>query len=220
MISQENGIIKKHPFTNTKIEKIGKQLFGLKPWVEEFGKPVYYLRTPGAVKDILLSKNIFDEWDIIRFKDRWYIFLSSDKIGKIENQSRIKLSPMIIQRIKLLDFSQKGTQRKLAAELGVHEAHISKIRRGISRTNYVEAKSFSSDDKMNLFVSQKDVLGFFSQMLTIRDFFDYYSKQYKIKNLQRIHDMCRNRNYGKLPEGWKAVRAGETWLIYYSDSIT
>jgi hypothetical protein len=214
----ETELTKKKPATLNlaQMKRIATRLFTLKDWVVEYGKPVYYLRTAEAVRRILLEKNIADEWDIYCHGYRCYVFLSKDKIGKIENESQIKLSPAAVERIHNTDFSVRGSQRKLARELGIHEGHLSRVRRGLRRPERVSSKVLSAENKKKLFISRNEVIEFFDQTLTANEFFDEYGPEYKIRSLRNVYDMCANRKKFELPNGWYSIRVGETWLIYYS----
>ena len=217
-----NTQIKETPLTLIQMQRIAKCLFTLKDWVVAFGKPVYYLRSPDAVRIILSEKNIADEWDIYTHGYRCYVFLSKDKIGKIKNESQIKLSPAAVERIHQTDFSIRGVQRKLAKDLGIHECHISRVRRGIRRPEKVVSKVLSEELKKELFIHRAEVEEFFKQVLTANKFFDNYGTDYEIKSLRDVYDMCASRLKANrktncvLPAGWHSIRVGETWLIYYS----
>lgn len=206
--------------TQPQIERVAKRLFAQYLWIEKYGKSLYFLRCGTSPQKILPIKNLADEWDIIQFHRRWFVYLSSDKKGVSINQSRIKLSPLDIQKIRDTDFSIKGVQRTLAKELGVHESHLSRIRRGISRVDSIEPMKFSDKEKAKLFVSRAEVDSFFSIMLTGSEFYNKYRKTYNIKYISRVYDMCSGRSYGKLPDGWLAVRVSDVWLIYSKSSLT
>lgn len=216
---KEDHKIRDVSLSRSDIERIAKRLFALKNWVEEFGKPIYYLRQPGSAIKVLSNRNVADEWEIIQHGFRWYVFLSSDKIGS-ENESRIKVSPATVEKIRQTDFSVEGAQRKLARQLGIHESHLSRIRRGLRRTENVAGKTLSKKDKKRLFVSRADVQEFFEGMLTVKDFFDRFGKEYKIKGTWDVYTMCASQKKLRLPSGWHSIRVGESWLIYYSQETT
>lgn len=206
--------------TQSQIERVAKRLFAQHIWIEKYGKSLYFLRGSFSPQKILPVKTLADEWDIIQFNRRWFVYLSSDKKGISVNQTRNKLSPLDIQKIRDTDFSVKGVQRTLAKELGVHESHLSRVRRGIRRADVNEPTTFSDKDKAKLFVSRTEVDNFFSIMLTGTEFYNKYHKTYDIKYISRVYDMCSGRSYGKLPNGWLAVRVSDVWLIYSKSSLT
>jgi hypothetical protein len=207
-------------FTRTEIEFIAKRIFSLSNWMAAYGKPIYYIRKPASIINLLLKKNLADEWDIIQHGFRWYVFLSKDKIGKITNDSRIKITPMAVQTIRQTDFSVEGKQRKLAKELGMHESHLSRIRHRLRRTEDVGGREFLKKEKKELFIEKQTVVDFFSRTMTVNDFFEKHQNIYKIKHIQDVYAMCAERKYFKLPHGWQSIRVGESWLIYYSGEIT
>ena len=213
--------------TRTDIESIAKRLISIKIWVEEYGKPLYNLRRPESTRKFLAAKSIA-EWEVIQFDRKWYVFLNTDNIGRKEEKSRNKLSPSEVQRIKETDYKIKGTQSKLAAELGLQQSHVSRIRRGIAWANLTaprdltdeHKRTFSDERKQVLFVSKIEIESFFNIMLTAKNFVDLYGEKYGIKSPNRVYDMCAGRNYAKLPEHWSAVRASDTWLVYNTENIS
>jgi transcriptional regulator with XRE-family HTH domain len=207
-----NAEIKSATLKTSQMNRIAKRLFSLNDWTEKYGKPVYYLRTAEGVRKILNEKNIADEWDIYSHGYRCFIFLSKEKQGKIENQSQIKLSPAAIEKIDDADFSVRGSQRKLAKELGVHECHVSRIRRGERRPERIESKHLSIEEKKRLFVSRKEVIEFFDQVLTAKELFANHRREFKLYKLSDVYKLCASRK--KLPADWHKIRVGETWFFY------
>ncbi len=199
--------------TRKDIEKTANHLFLLSDWIDLYGKPVYHLRSVKTIKTLLQTKNL-DEWDIYRHGYHWYIFLASEKRGKLINDSKLKLLPKDIEKIQATDFSIKGTQRTLAKELKISESHLSRIRRKIRRIGDSPSKILPASEKNKLFISRKKVITFFETMFTVKEFIELFGKDYNIKTSWDVSNMCSNQKNKKLPPGWKAIRVGESWLLY------
>ena len=139
---------------------------------------------------------------------------SSEKRGKLINDSKIKLLPKDIEKIQATDFSIKGTQRILAKKLNVSESHLSRIRRKIRRIADSPSKTIPAKEKKHLFISRKKVIRFFGMMFTVKEFIEQFGNTYNIKTSWDVANMCANRKRKKLPAGWQAIRVGKSWLLY------
>lgn len=215
---QESKKINK--FTHSEIESVSKRLFVASEWIEKFGKPIYYLQHVETIKKLLLKNGLSDEWDIIQFgeKRRWFIFLSKDKTNSMNrNSSRIKIPPLLIEKIRSTDFSEYGAQRRLAAQLEIDEGYLSKIRRELRRTKNVPGKKLTKNSKNKLFIERGLVEEFLNTVLTAQDFIIKFGSEYNIKHLSDVYRMCAKKKNFSLPKNWYSVKNGETWLLYYYD---
>lgn len=202
-----------------KIEEIASKIFSASDWVELFGIPMYHLRNNKIVRKSHVKQRLPEEWEVVLFGRRFYVFLSLEKVfNNSEVTSRIKITPSQVELILATDFSKKGVQRNLSKQLNCSESHLSRIRRGIRRSNFTKAQSMSVEEKKKLFLSRNEIQTFFEKMLTVKEFFVEYGHQYKIKRLQDIYHMSANRRYFSLPIGWHSIRVGNSWLLYQNSS--
>lgn len=212
---------RKNPFSHFEIKSISKRLFTASEWIETFGKPIYYLNHVDTIKKLLLNNGISDEWDIIQHGERrrWFIYLSKDKIDSDKiNSSRIKITPILIEKIRNTDFSEYGAQRRLAAKLEIDEGYLSKIRRELRRTEQVAAKKLTKKLKNELFIEKSSVESFFNIVLTGQEFINLYGGKYKLNHLSTIYRMCAGKKNLVLPENWHCIKVGEAWFLYYSEA--
>lgn len=196
------------------IEHIANRLFQMFDWIEKFGKPIYYIKGPESIRSRFPKQPLPDDWEIITHQKRIFIFLSKEKSSEEQEHTlRIKMTTKQVEKVRNYDFSERGSQRRLATELGFHESHISRVRRKLMRKENVKPEILSSLQRKSLYVSRKNVIKFFENMNSAQEWFKKYGKTYHIKHLRYLYPMMKSGN-PELPDNWKSIRIGKYWYLY------
>ena len=203
--------------TSNDVEFTASRLFVISDWLEQFGKSIYHIRSDNGIRKRYPEQPLADGWEIFKHQNRIFIFLSKNRISEERKHSfRIKMTPKQVEKIRSTDFSKRGSQRRLAEEMGFHESYISRVRRKLMRKNDEKAKILNDKQKESLYLSRENVIEFFETVYSGNEWFDKYRKKYNLKHLQIIYNML---NFGQpeMPDNWKGVRIGKYWYLYQTD---
>lgn len=227
----------------TDIERVAKRIFSPRQWLERFGTPNYGITThqsilekcaaeinSGSRHDNTSSNRLPDRWTAIKFGRRNYIFYASDLPLK-RKSGELTANELAIIENAVFHGLERGDQKLLAKTFDCSESLISRTIANIrlrSRRRRENIVKFQKNPYLNLALESNLVKRVFELFFTVKEWSEVIGPSvghfHGIHDLAYIYQMCAERPNGptgnriykaQLPDGWKSVRMGESWLLYH-----
>lgn len=208
------------------IAEVAGAMLSTRAWLEEYGSRYYGVKKAEAVAAMCERGGLPSGWQSVRRGNRFYIYYAGADAAppKVRGLTREQVAVLKAAARRGL---ARGQQKQFAADFGCSESQISRVLRGLRRANVTRQRATKKPAfRRARQASPAKVAAVFERLLTVKEWAEHVGgPDYGLTSIPYVYQMCSERPNGprkhpsKLPAGWRAVRAGDSWLIYHRDLL-